>query len=93
MVTYGAMGRQPITVPAGPIIFKNISLRGFWLQKWLKEHSKEEHKKMLDDIIDMIKQQNLVFFIEVHDFSWFNHALDTSLLPQYDRKIVLDLTK
>ena len=33
-VTYGAMGRQPLKIPNGLLIFKNISFRGFWLRRW-----------------------------------------------------------
>lgn len=30
-VTYGAMGMQPVSVPAGLLIFKDIRFVGFWL--------------------------------------------------------------
>lgn len=33
-VTYGAMGRQPLKIPNGLLIFKNISFQGFWLRRW-----------------------------------------------------------
>lgn len=35
-VTYGAMGRKPLKVPNGLLIFKDISLHGFWMTKWLE---------------------------------------------------------
>lgn len=31
MVTYGAMSREPLTVPPGLLIFNDIRMRGFWL--------------------------------------------------------------
>ncbi|MEI8294784.1 MAG: 2-enoyl thioester reductase domain-containing protein [bacterium] len=34
LVTYGAMGRQPLKIPNGLLIFKNISFHGFWLRRW-----------------------------------------------------------
>lgn len=34
LVTYGAMGRQPLKIPNGMLIFKNLSFRGFWLRRW-----------------------------------------------------------
>jgi len=34
LVTYGAMGRQPLKIPNGLLIFKNISFQGFWLRRW-----------------------------------------------------------
>ncbi|MFM8829533.1 MAG: MDR family NADPH-dependent oxidoreductase, partial [Spartobacteria bacterium] len=34
LVTYGAMGRQPLKIPNSLLIFKNISFHGFWLRRW-----------------------------------------------------------
>ena len=31
MVTYGAMSKEPLTVPPGLLIFNDLRLRGFWL--------------------------------------------------------------
>lgn len=36
MVTYGGMSRQATQAPTAPLIFKNISLRGFWLMTWIR---------------------------------------------------------
>ncbi len=33
-ITYGAMARQPLKVPNGLLIFKALTLRGFWLTLW-----------------------------------------------------------
>ena len=34
MVTYGAMSKQPVALPSGLLIFKNLSFDGFWVSKW-----------------------------------------------------------
>ncbi len=36
MVTVGAMGRQPVKVSNGLLIFKGVRLEGFWLTRWLE---------------------------------------------------------
>ncbi|CAP23775.1 Protein CBG02813 [Caenorhabditis briggsae] len=36
MVTYGGMSRQPTQAPTAPLIFNDISLRGFWLMTWIR---------------------------------------------------------
>ena len=41
-VTYGAMGRQPLKIPNGLLIFKNISFHGFWLRRWKETASRDE---------------------------------------------------
>lgn len=44
-ITYGAMGRKPLTVPNGPLIFNDIRLRGLWVTKWMEKASREELEK------------------------------------------------
>jgi len=42
MVTYGAMSRQPVKVPNGYLIFKDVRLHGFWFTRWLESAPREE---------------------------------------------------
>ncbi|XP_043251306.1 enoyl-[acyl-carrier-protein] reductase, mitochondrial [Colletes gigas] len=55
MVTYGGMSREPLTVPTSALIFKDITLKGFWMTEWTKKntHSKER--------IDMFNELGLLF--------------------------------
>ena len=41
-VTYGAMALQPLRIPNGLLIFKNISFRGFWVSRWYRNASPQE---------------------------------------------------
>ncbi|KAL3440728.1 hypothetical protein BJX65DRAFT_314534 [Aspergillus insuetus] len=34
MVTYGAMSKQPVALPSGLLIFKDIVFDGFWVSRW-----------------------------------------------------------
>jgi trans-2-enoyl-CoA reductase len=34
MVTYGAMSKQPVALPSGILIFKNLVFDGFWVSRW-----------------------------------------------------------
>lgn len=34
LVTYGAMAKQPVSVPAGMLIFKDVRFVGFWVSEW-----------------------------------------------------------
>ena len=35
-ITYGAMGRKPLTLPNGPLIFRDLRVRGLWLTRWVE---------------------------------------------------------
>lgn len=42
LVNYGAMSMQPAQIAAGPMIFRDITIKGFWLVHWFAKASKEE---------------------------------------------------
>ncbi|KAH8354912.1 hypothetical protein KR093_000928 [Drosophila rubida] len=61
MVTYGGMSREPVTVATGPLIFKDIAFRGFWMTRWSKEnYSAPERTQMFNDICQLIEQGKFV---------------------------------
>lgn len=48
LVTYGAMSKQPVSLPAGLLIFKNIVFDGFWVSKWWDKHPEEKENTIRD---------------------------------------------
>lgn len=42
LVTYGAMAKQPLSLPNGLLIFKDLILRGFWISAWYRRASASE---------------------------------------------------
>ncbi len=50
LVTYGAMGRRPLELPNGLLIFKDLRVRGFWLTRWFRQAGAEERSAMLREI-------------------------------------------
>lgn len=55
MVTYGAMSKQPVSLPTPLLIFKNINFTGFWVSKW-SNNRPEEKKACVDEILDLTRQ-------------------------------------
>jgi trans-2-enoyl-CoA reductase len=39
-VTYGAMGRQPLKIPNGLLIFRGLDFRGFWLRRVIADRAR-----------------------------------------------------
>lgn len=54
MVTYGAMSKQPVSLPTGLLIFKDIRFRGFWLSRWADEN-RESKRKTIEEILGLIR--------------------------------------
>lgn len=59
LVTYGAMGRQPIRVPNGLLIFKNVHFCGFWVSRWYGEAGPEAVSRMFERLIAMAVEGTL----------------------------------
>jgi mitochondrial enoyl-[acyl-carrier protein] reductase / trans-2-enoyl-CoA reductase len=54
MVSYGGMAKQPVALPVGLLIFKDIRFVGFWLSKW-NERDVPGRKHMIDDILNLVR--------------------------------------
>jgi trans-2-enoyl-CoA reductase len=59
LVSYGGMSREPVVIPSSLFIFKDLSLRGFWLTKWKSLASVHEHEGMLSQLVDLIANDHL----------------------------------
>jgi len=44
LVTYGAMAKRPLTLPASFLIFKNLTSHGFWLSRWYKDNGEGQSR-------------------------------------------------
>lgn len=88
LVTYGGMSKQPLMVPAGPLIFNDVILRGFWMSRWTDENcGSDEQKEMIAWLTDlMIKGKFKVPDHEFRNINDFQNALKTSMEPYSNKK-------
>ena len=70
LVTYGAMSKQPVQLPTGLLIFKNITFDGFWVSKW-SEQNPDEKKRTVDDVLNLTRQGKFKD-VPVEEVTW-NH--------------------
>ncbi|KAG7949955.1 hypothetical protein I3843_13G089800 [Carya illinoinensis] len=79
MVTYGGMSKKPITVSTSSFIFKDLSLRGFWLQRWMSADRAKECRSMVDYLLNLAREGKLKYEMELVPFENFHGALDKAL--------------
>lgn len=58
MVSYGGMSKQPVMLPVGLLIFKDIRFVGFWLSRW-NEKDAVGRQHMINDLLSMTKKGQL----------------------------------
>ena len=52
LVTYGAMARQPLRIPNGLLIFREIAWRGFWVSRWYQDAGAKASAVLLAELCD-----------------------------------------
>jgi trans-2-enoyl-CoA reductase len=56
MVTYGAMSLEPLSIPNGMLIFKNLRFTGFWVNKWYDAATPEQRAETFAPLFEMAKR-------------------------------------
>lgn len=54
LVTYGAMSKQPVSLPSGLLIFNNLVFDGFWVSKWGDKHP-DQKENTIRDVLRLTK--------------------------------------
>ena len=56
LVTFGAMSLQPLKIPTGLLIFKDLRFRGIWINKWYDEATMQERMAAFRPLFEMAKR-------------------------------------
>ncbi|KAK7030773.1 mitochondrial putative trans-2-enoyl-CoA reductase [Favolaschia claudopus] len=59
LVSYGAMSKQPLSLPTSLFIFKNLTSAGFWQSRWYKTHPREDKESLMKTLVDLVAQRKL----------------------------------
>ena len=93
LVTYGAMSRRSLKVPNKFLIFKDLSLRGLWVTKWLESASHAEIYEVLRPLAEMMVDGSLTQPVaEVVSLRDYKRAIELAQTDARGGKVVLDLT-
>jgi len=55
LVTYGAMSLQPLKIPNGLLIFKDLRFRGIWINKWYDHATPARRMEAFQHLFEMAK--------------------------------------
>ena len=64
IVTYGAMSLQPLRIPNGLLIFKDLRFRGIWINQWYDRATPDERMEAFQALFEMAKDGLLKTKIE-----------------------------
>ena len=91
MVTYGAMSLQPLKIPNGLLIFKNLNFRGIWINKWYDNAPAQEKMEAFEPLFKMARRGLLRTKVEkTYPLREVRTALEHAMQAKRGGKIVLD---
>jgi trans-2-enoyl-CoA reductase len=56
LVSYGAMSKQPLSLPTSLFLFKNLTAHGFWQSRWNQDRSRVEKENVIQHLVELISQ-------------------------------------
>ena len=55
-ITFGAMQFDEVRYPTRALIFSDVTMQGFWMDKWYRDNSEPRVKIMFDHIFDLMRK-------------------------------------
>jgi trans-2-enoyl-CoA reductase len=56
LVSFGAMSLQPLKIPTGLLIFKDLRFRGIWINKWYDDATMQKRMEAFRALFEMAKR-------------------------------------
>jgi mitochondrial enoyl-[acyl-carrier protein] reductase / trans-2-enoyl-CoA reductase len=91
LVSFGAMSLQPLKIPTGLLIFKDLRFRGIWINKWYDHATPSERMETFRPLFDMAKRGLLKTKIEkAYPLSEVKAAVTHAAQGKRSGKIILE---
>ncbi|BAN47467.1 zinc-dependent alcohol dehydrogenase family protein [Metapseudomonas resinovorans] len=90
LVNYGRMSGEPCQVNPGSFVFRDVTLKGFWLARWFRQATPQQQMQLFGELIQLIASGKLKARIAAtYDISQVKEAVAAAASGERDGKIVL----
>lgn len=90
LVSFGAMGNPIMDIPSGPVIFKHITIKGFWGSKVSREMPAEKKAELFGELIARILDGTLTLPVDsTFDADDIVSAVNASNAPGRSGKVLI----
>ena len=91
LVNYGAMSGERCMISPRYFVFRDITLRGFWLSQWFKKATPAQRTAVFGEIAKLIAQGKLEARVQAtYDLDHIKQAVQAAASGARDGKIVLE---
>lgn len=88
-ITYGAMGRKPLSVPNGLLIFRDIQIRGMWVSRWIENAAIEVVHAAYQHLATRVLEGKIVQSVDsTYPLEHFQDALARLDAPERSGKVL-----
>ncbi|MBV8953865.1 MAG: zinc-dependent alcohol dehydrogenase family protein [Solirubrobacterales bacterium] len=90
LVSYGRMSGEPCAIQPDAFVFRDLTLRGFWLVNWFRRTPQEQRLALVDDLARLITQGTLHAPIHAtYDVSEIKEAVASAASGERSGKILI----
>ena len=90
LVSFGSMTGQPMQIPAGELIYRQASVKGFWGSKVSQAMAVADKRRLVGELLQRVRSGELELPVEaIHDLADVAAATQASLLPGRKGKVLL----
>lgn len=94
MFVYGLLSLKSIPLNSGLLIFKNLTVKGFWLSTWMANLTKEQRSTIIPEVLTMLTKQELKADVDAYyGINDIQKAIEHMEAPGRSGKILLDMSK
>jgi trans-2-enoyl-CoA reductase len=91
LVSFGAMSLQPLKIPTGLLIFKDLRFRGIWINKWYDNATPSERMATFQPLFEMARRGLLKTKIEkAYPLSDVKAAVENAAQGKRGGKIIFE---
>lgn len=90
LVNYGLMSGEPCQVSAASFVFRDVTLRGFWLAKWFQKATPAEQMKVFGELTQLIASGKLkARIVATYSVAQIKEAVAAAASGERDGKILI----
>ncbi|WP_196777215.1 zinc-binding dehydrogenase [Oecophyllibacter saccharovorans] len=90
LVSFGAQGGQPVIISPADLIFRGITVRGFWATREARSMPPETKKRLLGEVLGLLQSGQLKLPVAgIYSFDQITQALQANAQSARNGKILL----
>lgn len=88
-VTFGGMVRQPVRFPTRELIFKDLRLRGFWWDSWVRENGPKASQEIVGRIHQWMREGRLQLALDqAYPMDQYKEAISRAAAPRLGKVLL-----